>query len=426
MSDVTVAPPGAAPSAAPSPSPSNEVAINPNPTAQPNPVGSQAPERPSSDGNRPRSTREAIQAAFDRANKTAPAERKPPSEAPKAAEARKGHNRPPEETPDEKFDLKKPPSEANKVEASPQPRDRGRFAPREQSRNADSMNSNSVGEQNSNVVQLPKHAPYRDPPLRMAEHAKRDWHATPETVRGEIGRMQDEFVKAYKFYKDDYEAFKPIKRFHQMAQQHGTTLDRALNNYTTMEAKLRADPLGGLDLIIHNLNLVDPQTNRRLDLRDISAAVLSQSPEQLKQLQMGNQQQAASHQIGALHQKIEGLESTLKQWQTQQQFTQVRSGVDQFADSHPRFDELGDLIEQELKLGFPIETAYRRAELLRPATHAAQTRNPSAQTRTTDRSISGAPADVTASNAASRRPKEASRSARDAVQNAMRRLNGSL
>jgi hypothetical protein len=425
MSDVTVAPPGAAPSAAPSPSPSNEVAINPNPTAQPNPVGSQAPERPSSDGNRPRSTREAIQAAFDRANKTAPAERKPPSEAPKAAEARKGHNRPPEETPDEKFDLKKPPSDRNKVEASPQPRDRGRFAPREQSQNAETANSNSAAEQNRNVVQLPKHAPYRDPPQRMAEHAKRDWAATPETVRGEIGRMHEEFGKAYQYYQADHEAFKPIRRFHQMAQAHGTTLEKALNNYTTMEAKLRADPLGGLDLIVYNLNLVDPQTNRRLDLRDIAIAVLNHTPEQLKQLQQGNQQQAASHQIGALHQKIEGLESALKQWQTQQQFTQVRGGVDQFADSHPRFDELGDLIEKELKLGFDLETAYRRAELLRPATHAAQTRNPSAQTRTTDRSISGA-ADVTASNAASRRPKEASRSARDAVQNAMRRLNGSL
>jgi hypothetical protein len=111
---------------------------------------------------------------------------------------------------------------------------------------------------------------------------------------------------------------------------------------------------------------------------------------------------------------------------TSQQFTATRSAVDQFAASHPQFDELGDLIHQELKLGFDLETAYRRAQLLRPGTHAAQTRTQPAQTRPIDRSISGAP-DVAPSNgASSRRPKEASRTARDAVSNAMRRVNGGI
>jgi hypothetical protein len=86
---------------------------------------------------------------------------------------------------------------------------------------------------------------------------------------------------------------------------------------------------------------------------------------------------------------------------TAQQFSYTRSQVDQFADQHPRFDELGPLIEQELKLGFDIDTAYKRAELLKPATQAAQTRTASAQTRNIDRSISGAP-DAGPSNGTSR------------------------
>ena len=45
--------------------------------------------------------------------------------------------------------------------------------------------------------------------------------------------------------------------YHEMAQQHGTTLDRALNNYVTMEQKLRQDVIGGLDIIVNNLNLTD-------------------------------------------------------------------------------------------------------------------------------------------------------------------------
>jgi hypothetical protein len=208
---------------------------------------------------------------------------------------------------------------------------------------------------------------------------------------------------------------KPIRQYHQMAQQHGTTLDRALNNYVSMEQKLRADPIGGLDVIVNNLNLRTPD-GQKIGLRDIAYHVLSQSPEQLKVLQQGNAQQAASHQIGALHQEISTLKTHLQQMHTQQQFVYTRSAVDQFADQHPRFDELGDLIEAELKTGYDLPTAYRRAELLRPATHAAQTRTASAQTRPADKSIHGAP-DVAPSNGASRPKKPVSR--REALERAM-------
>ena len=67
-----------------------------------------------------------------------------------------------------------------------------------------------------------------------------------------------------------------------MAQQHGTTLEKALESYTGIEQKLRADPVAGLDNIVYNLGLTDPETGRRLNLRDIAYHVLSQSPEQLQ------------------------------------------------------------------------------------------------------------------------------------------------
>jgi hypothetical protein len=108
------------------------------------------------------------------------------------------------------------------------------------------------------VPQLPAHAPFNQPVQRMSEQAKRDWPATPETVRGDIHRMHQEFAKAAQYYKADHEAMKPIRRFHEMAQQHGTTLEAALTNYTSMEQKLRADPVGGLDVIVNNLGLKAP------------------------------------------------------------------------------------------------------------------------------------------------------------------------
>ena len=78
-----------------------------------------------------------------------------------------------------------------------------------------------------------------------------------------------------------------------MAQQHGTTLERALTNYTSMEQKLRPDLVGGLDVIVNNLEPDDAATATPIGLRDIAYHVLSQTPEQLQQLQQGNAQQAA-------------------------------------------------------------------------------------------------------------------------------------
>jgi hypothetical protein len=407
MSDVTVAPAGDAPPAAPS-----EVEINQAPVNSQNPVGTQAPEKPASD--KPPSRREAIQAAFDRANNPKAKEREAPKPAPKAAEAKPGHNKPPEET--EGIDLKKRPQD--------QPRgERGQYAPREQSAQNPVQTPANAAQKSANA-QLPETAPYRDPPQRMSDKAKADWGSTPETVRGDVHRIQQEFEGAYRKFRGDHETMNSIRQYHDMATQHGTTLDRALSNYVTMEQKLRQDVVGGLDIIVNNLNLRTPD-GQRLGLRDIAHYVLNQSPEQHKLTQQSNATSAAQHQIGALHQELQGLKSTLQEMHTAVQFTHTRSAVDQYAEAHPRFDELGDLIENELKLGFDLDTAYRRAELLRPATRAAQTRTPtSAQTRTIDRSISGAP-DAGPSNGTSRR-NEKPVGRRDAVRNAISRVQGGV
>jgi len=411
-----------APPSAPNPTPQaqTEVPINTDQTSTPSPIGTQAPDKPQL------SRREAIQAAFDRANKPRGEMRgemrgkSADNTPPKAAEAKAGHNQPPEPTEKEGINLKKRPDD--------QPRDKGRFAPRAEQTPPDTE-QNATAAKGMNGTQpaaphptLPENTPFREPPPRMSDKAKADWHATPESVRGDVHRIQQEFGNAYNRLKPVADAFQPIARFHQMAQQHGTTLEQALSNYTSMEQKLRSDVVGGLDVIVNNLGLKAPDGSK-IGLRDIAYHILSQSPEQLKQLQIGNAQQAATSQIGALHSEVRGLKEQLQQMHTAQQFTYTRSQVDQFADSHPRFDELGTQIEQELKLGFDLETAYRRAELLAPATQAAQTRGSptSAQTRPADRSISGSPG---GSAQAAPRRSEKPVGRREAIENAVKRVRG--
>jgi hypothetical protein len=426
MSDVTVAPPSQAPSSPDTSAqnlsqPQSEVVINQNPTSSPNPIGSQAPAAP--EGRTP-SARESLQRAFDRASNPPPKGERPPQRAtPKPAEAKPGHNQPPEETP--RLDLKKRPEDQPGVQAVRDRGEHGHFAPRATNgaRNVATNGAEQVanGEQKPYKT-LPEHAPFAAPPPRVSERARRDWADTPETVRGDMYRLHQEADGIYRRYRADHEAMQPIRHFHELARSQGTTLDKALNSYISMEAKLRQDVVGGLDVIVNNLNMVR-QDGSRVTLRDVAYHILSQSPEQLQQVQQGNQLGAAGQQIGALHQEIQGLKSYVQQMQYQQQFASTRSAVDRYADTHPRLDELGELIKQELALGFDLDQAYRRAELLQPATHADQTRTTSAQTRQpTDRSISGSPA-VAPSNGAARR-RQPSGSAREALQNAMRAHGG--
>ena len=416
MSDVTVAPNA-------SPPPVSEVPVDPNPTSLPTPVGPQTPDKPVAD--RAESRRESISKAFEKAR----SEIKP-------REARMGDNNPPEPMKREEkkpkddrpapIDLKKRPTD------QPPPRERsehGHFAPRA----TDQRTGNDPQISRSPVKQLPPTEPYREPPQRMTPQAKAEWHATPASVRGDVHRMQAEFGNAYQRFKGDIDTMNQLRPFAEMARQSGTTLDRALSAYTGMEEKLRNDVVGGLDLIINNLNLRaedGTQQGRKLTLMDVAWHIVNQTPEQRQLLQSRNTAMAQSHQLQQANQRIQQLETLAKTFQYQQAFGQTRGAVDQFAAQHPRLDELGDLIEQEIKLGFDLPTAYRRAEMLRPATAAQtrtngtapQTHTTTAQTRTSDRSISGAPSGP--SNGQSRPRQPVGR--REAIANAIKRAGNSL
>ena len=256
----------------------------------------------------------------------------------------------------------------------------------------------------------------------MHPEAQAEWHAAPESVRGEVYRMAKEFNDAYQRSNADVQEMEQIRQFQHMARQHGTTLQKALTNYTGMEQLLRTDLVAGLDLIINNLKLRSPD-GQPLGLRDVAYHVLNQTPEQHRLLQSQNQQMAQSHQLAQLQQRQAALEQREQQMYARERFVYNRSAVDQFADTHPRFDELGEPIMQELSYGHPLDVAYRRADLLHPP-QAAQTRTPSAQTRPADQSISGAPDG--SMNGAATRAKRPTPSINDAVTNALKQVRGSI
>jgi hypothetical protein len=400
------------------------VVIDQNPVNTPAPVGAQAPPRPpEKPSDRASSRRESIANAFKKSREGV--------EIP-AAKPRIGHNQPPEAIDAEKaaapprqqtstIDLRRPPLRGRG----------GRFAP--QAPQPGQQSGQQPGQQRApqQYAELPHNAPYRQVPSRMKPEAQRAWHATPDHVRGEVHRMLKEFHGFYQKAKSDIDVMQSIRPYHELAKSQGTSLERALSNYVTMENKLREDPIAGLDVLIHNMNL-RTSDGYQLTLPDVARYVLSRTPEQHALTQSGNVQGAHNAQIAQLNQQVQQLTNALHHMHNQQQFaqryTQTRHGVDRFAETHPRTDELAPAITQELRAGYSLEQAYQRATLLHPHP-AAQTRGPSpqpAQTRAADRSISGAPAGAPVSGRAARRPGVPPPSRRDIIANAVRRVNGSL
>jgi Tfp pilus assembly protein PilO len=392
--------------------------INPSPTSSPQPIGSQAPQKPISE----RPIEDSVQKAFDRA-------KDPNRPKPTPREAKMGDNNPPEETKREKFDLKKRPvDQPDRARA-----EHGHFAKSDATStsvtkpDATRSQPGQPGQTAQPHPQLPETAPYRAPPQRFRNSAKAEWAAAPESVRGEVYRMHQEYDQAYRQYRADHEVMNSIRPFHQMAQQQGTNLNRVLGNYTTIEHKLRGDLLGGLDVIVDNLNL-HAQDGRKITFRDVCWHVVNQTPEQINLMRANNAQIAQAHQLARQQQEIQALRAEQQRAQYVQHFNMTRSQVDQYAASHPRMDELANLIKQEIDFGFDLDTAYKRAERLSPVSQAAQTRGngttQAAQTRRPDRSIHGSP-DVAPSNGASRRPMKQP-SIDDALTNALRTVRGHL
>lgn len=439
MSDVSQAPPP--PSSAPAPAPSQgEVPINPSPVNAPAPIGSQAPPKAPHEVSSPaQARRDSVAEAFRKSRDPEWQKNRPGP-----AKAGKGHNQPPEPTPQERpaqksaqkfapLDLKKRPDDqpgaqgAQGAQGAAPARERGeqgRFAPRPAATAGTKGTSPPPPQGGSYPTRpnpLPPHAPYREPVRGMSRRAASDWHTAPESVRGDMHRMHGEFRQAANRLHADHAAMNAIRPYHDLAQQQGTTLDRVLSNFTSIEHKLRNDPIGGLDLIVNNLNL-QASDGRRLGLRDIAWHVLNQTPEQLQLTQGGNALAAQAAQLAQMRQDQAALAQHLQHMHYQQRFTQERGTVDRFAETHPRLDELGPIIERELKLGFDLPTAYRRAELLAPATHAAETRS-NQQRPQPDRSIRGAP-ESSSNGVARARPRSAS--SREAVARSIAAIRGAV
>ena len=215
----------------------------------------------------------------------------------------------------------------------------------------------------------------------------------PEEVRADAHRMYREIDQAFRKYKGAHDYMQTIAPYVKMAREQGTLArPRAGQPRRHRGQAAHRSASAAFEVIAHNLNLQTPD-GRKLTFSDMAWHALNQTPEQQQLIQQRNSAQAMQMQIEQMRAQQQALANEYRRMQYAQHFQMTRGAVDQYAGTRPRFDELGPLIKREIELGFDLDTAYRRAELLAgPSTTAAQTRTQTpAQTRAPDRSISGAP-----------------------------------
>jgi hypothetical protein len=187
-----------------------------------------------------------------------------------------------------------------------------------------------------------------------------------------------------------------------------------MTRYTNLERTLLTDPIRGIQEVCAYAGV---------SFRDLAAHVMGMKPDQV-QSQNDATIRELRGEIAGLKQQLGGVTNSIGQ--------QQRSAVDQtiqdFASSHPRFEELADDIALliESKRAKDLAEAYSLAERLNPAPDAPapaapQTRtNPDLQAQTLkgSKSITGAPSPGS-DPAAKRAP---STSIKDSIRRAVNRV----
>jgi hypothetical protein len=269
-------------------------------------------------------------------------------------------------------DPKEPKPKAEKPEPKAEEKDDTAEEPAEDKQ--DEAKAKPEDEAEAKAKPEPKASAYRDPPNGFDDAAKKDWETTPESVRGAMNRRFQEMERGIHKYRQEAQQFEPIRKYAEMAKQHGTDLPTALQRYTNMEQQLRQNPMQGLQAVVANLGLTKPDGSP-VTLRDVAASVMGQTPDQAASRQEATINQL-NNQIEELKQQIGGLSQHHEQQQEQQKVTAAQTEWETFKADHPRAKELEGAIAEALQMQ-NAEAYPSLTERLRHAYAVAEANNPS-------------------------------------------------
>ena len=346
----------------------------------------------------------SLQKAFDKAKADADTKPKPEAKA-EAKPEEKAEDKPAEEkeakaekpaaqrAPDGKFQSAKPVEEAATAEEAPK-----------------------------------RETAYREAPQRFDAASKSEWESVPESVRGNIHRMERELSDGLAKYREAAESYESVREFDHLARQNGGNLRASLEKVVSIEQAFLRNPMEGMQRVADHFGI---------NLRQLAAAISGQPADQA-QAQNENTISQLRRTVAELQQQIGGVTQHMRAQQQSAQVASAQSEWEGFARENPRAEELEGEIASILQR-YPA-TGLSQRERLADAYAIAVARNPAtahtgavveqAQTLPIEpraakpegqKSIAGAPSAGTLTQ--SGRKKAAPPSIDDALQSALNKLS---
>jgi len=354
---VETAAPQTAPAAAPAPQGQND-----------GKVGENEPGKNPKNAAR-KSLRETVKAA---AAEVAQREAAPVSETESAARVLRGESEYPEQKTAAKPDQQAKPQPAAKTESNTDPK------PAEPSGQGKEPAPGQVRDPATGQFQSkesvapapegeskPAEAVKTSAPSRFSKEAQAEWANTPETVRGEVERALGELENGFRQYKGKADKYAALERFEALGQRYGMSLDQVLADYAGMSDMMQQGKA---------MDVFQALAQRHgVQLTELAAQVLdeelddfvSRTGSQMSELQKENA--GLKQQLAAANKQLQGF--------TNQKREAVLQNVSQFAEAHPRFEELFPTIKWILATDGvdksdpqkALSDAYEMAERLKPA-----------------------------------------------------------
>lgn len=237
----------------------------------------------------------------------------------------------------------------------------GKFKGKEEApqESSDSTSEVKEGEQETSEKRSSEGRGNREPPARLLPRERDEWIKAPNVVRDGIKRMEQEYEAELADAREAKENWSKLARFDEMAKSRGVTIDRALEHYTGIDAKLQQDLVGGLDHIARQYGY---------DLRQVAQHVLQQPADQYQQQlvqqanQIHGQNQQLQAQVKQLNDQLKAATEKVVHLETVQPFVS-RVGQEQYKQLEPYIAHFlnSGMIPSNLSGQRKLETAFDMA-----------------------------------------------------------------
>lgn len=264
-----------------------------------------------------KSPREAVERALAKAKETTVDDRKDKDHQPKGKEPHQKQEKP--------------------VEA-PKPNEAGK--PADQTGTEPKPGQAAPTEGQPQPTQEPVIQNRNEAPQRFHDVAKQEWWSTPESVRAEVHRSISELENGLTKYRQGHEKYEAIRAFDELATTHGTTVKDALANYTGIERLLHQDPFAALEQIVANVATHKRWSNpdgSPVTFRDLAGHYLNQPA-----VRVASRQDSVIRQMSEQIAELTNRSAAFEQSMQDNRLRETHALIQEFAQTHPRVEELAD------------------------------------------------------------------------------------